>query len=86
MLVSMAKIHHTIDYIEINARDLAAATAFYGAAFGWEFNDYGTEYAGIQAPDGDGEVGGINATGRASRPGGPLVLLYSDDLDALSTR
>ncbi len=83
MLVSMANIHHTIDYIEINARDLAAATAFYGAAFGWEFNDYGAEYAGIKAPDGDGEAGGINATGQGEPgPGGPLVMLYSDDLDA----
>lgn len=43
--------------------------------------DYGPEYAGIQAPDGDGEVGGIDAT-TAPRDGGPLVLLYSDDLGA----
>ena len=41
MLVSMANIHLTIDYIEINGGDLAAATAFYGVTFGWEFNDYG---------------------------------------------
>ena len=33
---------------------------------------------------GDGEVGGLNATG-APGPGGPLVLLYSDDLDATVT-
>jgi predicted enzyme related to lactoylglutathione lyase len=83
MLVSMATIHHAIDYIEINARDLATATAFYGAAFGWQFNDYDPEYAGIKAPDGDGEAGGINATGQGEPgPGGPLVMLYSDDLDA----
>ena len=58
----MTNIHHAIDYIELNARDLAATTAFYAAAFGWEFNDYGPDYAGIRSPDGDGEVGGINAT------------------------
>lgn len=79
----MTNIHHTIDYIELNARDLSATTAFYTAAFGWEFNDYGPDYAGIRSPDGDGEVGGINATGQAERgPGGPFVMLYSDDLDA----
>lgn len=83
ILVSMANIHHTFDYIEINASDLAAATAFYGAAFGWQFNDYGPEYAGIRAADGDGEVGGINATGQGEPgPGGPLVMLFSEDLDA----
>ncbi|WP_199539257.1 VOC family protein [Desertihabitans brevis] len=78
----MPQIHHTIDYIEIPARDLKAATAFYGAAFGWTFNDYGPAYAGIRTADGEGEVGGINATEDTAGPGGPLVLLYSDDLEA----
>ena len=78
----MTNIHHAIDYIELNARDLAATTAFYAAAFGWEFNDYGPDYAGIRSPDGDGEVGGINATGQGEPgPGGPFVMLYSDGLD-----
>lgn len=77
----MTNIHHSIDYIEINVTEIEAAKAFYGAAFGWKFNDYGPQYAGIQAPDGDGEVGGLNAMDKPGR-GGPLVLLYSDDLDA----
>lgn len=77
----MAPIHHAIDYIELNVTDLAAARAFYTAAFGWQFNDYGPDYAGIRGPDGEGEVGGLNPA-RTPRPGGPLVLLYSDDLDA----
>ena len=41
--------HHAIDYIEIYVTDLAAAQAFYAAAFGWSFNAYGPGYAGIQA-------------------------------------
>lgn len=77
----MASTHHTIDYIELGAPDVAAAKAFYAAAFGWTFNDYGPEYAGIRASSGDGEVGGLNA-GRAATRGGPLVLLFSDDLAA----
>ena len=40
----MAEIHHAISYIEINVTDLAATRAFYQAAFGWEFNDYGGAY------------------------------------------
>ena len=75
----MTNIHHAIDYIELNARDLAATTAFYAAAFGWEFNDYGPDYAGIQ---GDGkEQGGLRRDGEVTG-GGPLVVLYSDDIEA----
>ena len=73
--------HHAISYIELGVTDLVATRAFYESAFGWKFNDYGPAYSGIRAPDGDGEVGGLNA---ASEPddSGPLVLLFSEDLDA----
>lgn len=73
-------VHHHIDYVEITVPDLAAAKAFYAAAFGWEFTDYGTGYAGIRTGPGR-EVGGL-AAGPAPATGGPLVLLWSDDLDA----
>lgn len=82
MLAAMSEhVHHAIDYVEINVSDLAAAKAFYTEAFGWQFTDYGPDYAGIRWVEGDGEVGGLNATGVPSR-GGPLVLLWSADLDA----
>ena len=72
--------HHTIDYIELAVVDLADAKRFYGAAFGWKFNDYGPEYAGIQRLGG-GEVGGMRRDSNVQR-GGPLVILYSDDIEA----
>jgi uncharacterized protein len=75
----MAHTHHAIDYIELMVSDLDTAKAFYGSAFGWTFNDYGPAYAGIRSPNGEGEVGGLNPAGAPQR-GGPLVLLYSDDL------
>lgn len=78
----MANTHHAIEYIELAAPDLAASKAFYAEAFGWAFNDYGSEYAGIVAPDGKGEAGGLNPGGRAAGPGLPLVIIYSDDLEA----
>ncbi|MGN5240008.1 MULTISPECIES: VOC family protein [unclassified Rhodococcus (in: high G+C Gram-positive bacteria)] len=77
----MVNTHHTFDYIELAATDLGASRAFYEAAFGWKFNDYGPKYAGIRAAEGDGEVGGLT-TLRAPGTAGPLVLLYSSDLDA----
>ena len=71
--------HHAIDYIEISVRNLAAAKRFYAIAFGWEFNDYGPAYAGIRGAD--REMGGL-AEAAAVKAGGPLVVLYSRDLDA----
>lgn len=79
----MAHEHHAIDYIELTVRDVAAAKRFYGAAFGWTFNDYGPAYAGIQGKT--REVGGLRqdaSAPSAAAPGGPLVVLYSTDLDA----
>ena len=80
----MTHVHHTIDYIELAASDVAELKRFYGEAFGWEFNDYGPDYAGIRAADGDDEVGGLNGMTTPLGPssGGPLVLLFSEDLDA----
>jgi hypothetical protein len=73
-----AHVHHTIDYIELPVTDVAEAKRFYGDAFGWKFNDYGPDYAGIQ---GQGrEVGGLRKDAGA-RAGGPLVVLYSRTLD-----
>lgn len=72
--------HHAIDYVELIVTDLAVAKRFYADAFGWEFNDHGAQYAGIRDPSGESEAGGL-ALGTEMRMGGPLVLLYSADLD-----
>ena len=80
-VAAMEPTHHTISYIELAADDLAASKAFYATAFGWQFNDYGPTYAGIRTASGDGEVGGLN-TSNEGGPGGALVLLVSDDVDA----
>ena len=81
---AMTHTHHALDYVEIAQRHVAAAKDFYGSAFGWQFNDYGPDYAGIRSSDGEREVGGLNGTTEPS-PGGPMVLLWSDDLDATVT-
>jgi len=78
MSTDIAHAHHAIDYVEIAVTDMEAAKAFYSQAFGWSLNDYGPEYAGIQ---GDGkEVGGLRRDSEV-RAGGPLVILYSEDLE-----
>lgn len=77
----MSSQQHALDYIEFPVADLAVAREFYGTVFGWRFNDYGPAYAGIIAADGQGEVGGLDATATPT-PGGPLVLIRSADLAA----
>jgi len=77
---TMSHQHHAIDYIEFTVTDLAEAKRFYGAAFGWTFQDYGPDYVGIQRAGG-GEVGGMVQAPNVAR-GGPLVILYSSDLEA----
>ncbi|MCK5945260.1 MAG: VOC family protein, partial [Planctomycetes bacterium] len=72
-------VHHAIDYIEFAVTDMAAAQRFYGDAFGWRFTSYGDAYAGIQGLD--REVGGLRLEAEVVR-GGPLVVLFSLDLEA----
>ena len=76
----MSGMHHTFNYIELPAADLAAMKVFYTAVFGWSYVDYGPSYAAIT---GAGMDGGFDANSDQP-PGrtGALVVLYSDDLGA----
>ena len=80
-MTSATPLHHSINYVELTVTDLEAAKSFYAGAFGWEFVDYGPTYAGIAAPGGEGEVGGLFGSTERRPVGGPLVLLYSENLD-----
>jgi len=80
----MENTHHTINYIELPATDLAAMKSFYGKTFGWTFQDWGETYVAFH---GAGLEGGFDASpdavgGRKPSASGSLVILYSDDLDA----
>lgn len=75
--------HHGIDYIEFAVTDMAESKRFFEAAFDWKFNDYGPDYAGIRKQG--GEAGGLRLEAEVAT-GGPLVVLYSLDLDATLTR
>ena len=70
-----------VNYIEFNVNDIARSKSFYGEAFGWSFTDYGPDYCEFT----DGHMkGGFDATGEPN-PGGPLVVLYGDNLEDLQT-
>lgn len=70
-----------IDNIEFAVGSIERSKAFYGAAFGWTFTDYGPTYTEFS----DGRLSGGFTTGEV-RPGGPLVILYADELAATRRR
>ena len=71
-----------IDNIEFNVSDIARSKTFYGHAFGWTFVDYGPTYTEFS----DGRLTGGFTEGEPVRPGGPLVILYSDNLEDAQRR
>jgi len=70
-----------IDYVEFVVSDIARAKDFYGRAFGWTFTDYGPSYCEFS----DGRMKGGFELGDAVKPGGPLVILYGEDLESIRT-
>ena len=68
-----------MDYIEFRTTDIEATKRFYSDIFGWEFKDYGPTYTSFT----DGRMGGGFEASPSVAPGGPLVVLYSTDLEAI---
>lgn len=71
-----------IDYVELPSADLDRSRRFYGEAFGWRFTDYGPDYLAFD--DGRLEGGFARSDRVAATRGGPLVILYAADLDAMA--
>ena len=72
-----------LDYIELPGPDIAATKRFYGSVFGWVFTDYGPDYAAFEFA---GRGGGFNAERKVVTGGGPLLVLYAADLDAMEAK
>ncbi len=68
-----------IDYVELQVSDMAATKKFYGGLFGWEFVDYGPDYASFN----DGRLDGGFAVVDKVSVGAVLLVFYSKDLEAL---
>jgi predicted enzyme related to lactoylglutathione lyase len=67
-----------INFVELPARNLAAAKTFYGSVFGWDLTDFGPSYACTLT--GDVDLGLQGDAGEATAA--PLAVIAVDDLEA----
>jgi predicted enzyme related to lactoylglutathione lyase len=70
-----------VTWFEVHTADVARAKQFYGAAFGWRFDDAIPGYTMVQLGDGAPISGGIAST-EGARPAGALFMIQVDDVAA----
>ena len=80
--MSQAEQDRRVDYIEFGATDIGETKRFYSEIFGWEFTDYGPEYTSFH----DGRLAGGFSAAPEVTPGGPLVVLYSTNLEGTEAK
>ncbi len=67
-----------INYVELPAKDIAAAKKFYADAFGWSLTEFGPSYAATVTGDVDLGLQGDMADATKA----PLTVIDVDDLEA----
>lgn len=81
--MSSSENNFRLDYLEFAARDLTAAKAFYSAAFGWVFTDYGPDYTSFT----DGRLnGGFFVMPDAPTRINPCAVIFADNLEIATER
>lgn len=80
--MSQAEQDRRVDYLEFPTTDIGESKRFYAEVFGWKFTDYGPEYTSFT----DGRLSGGFAAAPEVSKGGPLVVLYSTDLEEMEAR
>jgi len=77
--MNQARHERRIDYLEFPTTNMDETKKFYGKLFGWEFTDYGPEYASFN----DGRLdGGFRLVDEVTA-GGLLAVLYIADLEGV---
>lgn len=79
---NMTEKDRRIDYIELQIVDLFEAKRFYGDVFGWKFVDYGPDYTSFN----DGRLDGGFRKVPAVQKGGPLIVIYSINLELIKDK
>ncbi|NOH28745.1 VOC family protein [Vibrio mediterranei] len=68
--------HDKLDYVEFAAADVSATKAFFEAAFGWTFEDYGPDYTAFSNQGLNGGFYRAELSSKAQQ-GGALLVFYS---------
>ncbi|WP_339726843.1 VOC family protein [uncultured Gimesia sp.] len=77
--------HEKINYVEFPSNDLPATKAFFEAAFGWTFTDYGPEYTAFSDEGLDGGFFKADLCSTTSN-GGALIVFFSQRLEETQTK
>lgn len=77
--------HEKINYVEFPAKDINAVKAFFTAAFGWKFTDYGPDYTAFENEGLDGGFFTSEQT-TSTKDGSALIVFYSKALEATQTK
>ena len=77
--------HEKIDYVEFPAKNIEVVKAFFTAAFGWSFVDYGPEYAAFsnQGIDGGFFKSDLSVL---TKNGSALIVFYSEELEKTQSK
>lgn len=77
--------HEKINYVEFPARDIQKAKDFFSDAFGWEFEDYGSEYSAFSN---QGLDGGFFKSDHcvSTETGSALIVLFSSDIKSTQSK
>ena len=72
--------HEKMNYVEFPAKDIGATKAFFSTVFGWEFVDYGPDYAAFSN---EGLDGGFfrSDLSMSAKQGSALIVFYSNELE-----
>jgi uncharacterized protein len=74
----MSNLEKRINYVEIPTTDPQATRDFFGALYGWTFQDYGDDYVSFN----DGYLdGGFRRAPGAAPQDGVLLVFYSENLE-----
>lgn len=81
--MSFQRKYGCIDNIEFAVSCIERSKTFYGTVFNWQFTIYGPRYCEFT----DGRLcGGLTTLSEVKSSGGPLVILYVEDLEATQKR
>ena len=71
-----------LNYVELPVRDVPGAKAFYAAAFGWDFTDFGPDYSATTSGDTDLGLNGDESQWTTQL----LPVIEVDDLEAAEAK